>query len=176
MEVETWGVRVLVVPRLKRPKTSQAAASLKRKQTAIKPEPMLFDSNTFSSVFQRQAKLLHSGIYTSCGLIFDHGLLHLDLDFHSISINSTTVPIKILDQFNHSSHPSLYEVKFPHPKEWTFEEGERVTVGSSEKEATIAAVKSTHLEVPMRVLRLFPGIMSGRSSLLGTLLVSQAVH
>ena len=99
---------------------------------------MLFDSNTFSSVFQRQVKLLHSGIYTSHGLIFDHGLLHLDLDFHSISINSTTVPIKILDQFNHSSHPSLYEVKFPRPEEWTFEEGERVTVSSSEKEATIA--------------------------------------
>ena len=108
---------------------------------------MLFDSNTFSSVFQRQAKLLHSGIYTSRGLIFDHGLLHLELDFRSISINSTAVPIKILDQFNRSSHPSLYEVKFPHPKEWTFEEGEWVTVGSSEKEVTIAAVKSTHLEV-----------------------------
>ena len=28
-EVETWGVRVLVVPRLKRPTVSQAAASLK---------------------------------------------------------------------------------------------------------------------------------------------------
>ena len=47
-----------------------------------------------------------------------------------------------------SSHPSLYEVKFPCPKEWTFEEGEWVTVGSSE-EATIAAVKSTHLEVEL---------------------------
>ena len=144
MEVETWGVHVLVIPCLKRPTASQAAALLKRKWTAIKPEPMLFDSNTFSSVFQHQAKLLHTGIYTSHRLIFNHGLLHLDLDFDSISINSTAVPIKILVQFNHSSHPSLYEVKFPHPEEWTFEEGEQVTVGSSEKEATIAAVKSTH--------------------------------
>ena len=31
MEVETWGVRVLVIPCLKRPTVSQAAASLKRK-------------------------------------------------------------------------------------------------------------------------------------------------
>ena len=31
MEVEIWGVQVLVVPRLKRPTASQAAASLKRK-------------------------------------------------------------------------------------------------------------------------------------------------
>ena len=71
------------------------------------------------------------------------------MDFHSISINSTADPIKILDQFNCSSHPSLYEVKFPCPEEWIFEEGEWVTVGSSEKEATIAAVKSTHLEVEL---------------------------
>ena len=60
MEVETWGVQVLVIPHLKRPTASQAAASLKRKRTAIKPEPMLFDSNTFSSVFQHQAKLTPS--------------------------------------------------------------------------------------------------------------------
>ena len=51
--------------------------------------------------------------------------------------------------FNCLSHPSLYEVKFPHPKEWTFEEGEWVTVSSSEKEATVAAVKATHLEVEL---------------------------
>ena len=112
-------------------------------------------------------------------LIFDHGLLHVDLDFHSISINSTAVPIKILDQFNHLSHPSLYEVKFPCPKEWTFEEGEQVTVGSSEKEATIAAVKSTYLEVELATdegIEAVSWYMSGMSSPLGTLLVSQVVH
>ena len=36
----------------------------------------------------------------------------------------------------------------PRPKEWIFEEGERVIV-SSEKEGTIAAVESTHLEVDL---------------------------
>ena len=39
--------------------------------------------------------------------------------------------------------------KYPHPEEWIFEEGERVTVCSSEKGATIAAVTSTHLEVDL---------------------------
>ena len=37
---------------------------------------------------------------------------------------------------------------FPRPKEWIFEEGEQVIV-SSEKERTIAVVKSTHLEVDL---------------------------
>ena len=146
--VEAWGAQVLVIPRLKTP-TPQVAASLKRKRSATKPEPMLFDPTTFSSVFQRQAKLHHNGIYTSHGLVFDHGLLRLDLDLHSISLNSTGVPSQILGLFKLSSHPSLTGSKFPRPEEWIFEEDERVTVCSSEKGATIAAVTSTHLEVDL---------------------------
>src|SRR5882762_651104 len=149
--VEGWGARVLVVPRLKAP-APQGAASLKRKRpAAIKPEPRLFDFTTFSSMFQRQAKLHYNGTYTSRGLVFDHGLLRLNLDLHSIILNSTAVPSHILGLFNLSSHPALAGSKFPRPEEWVFEEGERVTVKVcfSEKEATIAAVKSTHLEVDL---------------------------
>jgi hypothetical protein len=148
--VKTWGAQVLVVPRLKPPRP-QAAASLKRKRTAFRPEPRLFDPTTFSSMFQRQPKLHYNGIYTSRGQSFDHGLLRLDLDLHSISLNSTGVPSEILGLFKLSLHPSLTGSNFPCPEEWTFEEGERVTVCSSEseKEARIAAVKSTHLEVDL---------------------------
>src|SRR5882762_5557688 len=63
MHVEGWGARVLVVPRLNTP-TQQGAASLKRKRSAAKPEPRLFDPDTFSSMFQRQAKLHYNGTYT----------------------------------------------------------------------------------------------------------------
>ena len=38
---------------------------------------------------------------------------------------------------------------FLHPQEWIFEEGERVTVFPSQKEATITAAESTHLEVDL---------------------------
>jgi len=147
--VEAWGARVLVVPRLKTP-TPKATASLKRKRSAaIQPEARLFDPATFSSVFQRQAKLHYNGTYTSRGLVFDHALLRLDLDLHSISLNSTGVPGHILGLFKLSSHPSLTGSEFPRPEEWNFEEGERVTVFTSRKEATITAVKSTHLEVDL---------------------------
>jgi hypothetical protein len=147
--VEAWGAQVLVVPRLQTP-TPRVAASLKRKRSAaIRPEPRLFDPATFSSMFQRQAKLHYNGTYTSRGLVFDHGLLRLDLDLHSISLNFTGVPSQILGLFKLSSHPSLTGSKFPRPEEWNFEEGERVTVLTSRKEATITAVKSTHLEVDL---------------------------
>jgi hypothetical protein len=145
--VEAWGARVLVVPRLKIP-TPQEATSLKRKRTAIKPEPKLFDPITFSSVFQRQPKLQGDGIYTSRGLVFDHGLVRLNFDLHSISLNSAAIPSRILGLFKLSSHPALTGVKFPCPEEWIFEEGDRVIV-SSEKKATIVAVESTHLEVDL---------------------------
>jgi hypothetical protein len=142
--VEAWGAQILVVPRLKTP-TPQADTSLKRKRTTIKPEPRLFDPVTFSSV---QAKLQYNGTYTSRGRVFDHGLLRLDLDLYSIFPNSTGVPSRTLWLFSQSSHPAVIGSKFPRPEEWIFEEGDRVIV-SSEKEATIAAVKSTHLEVDL---------------------------
>ena len=145
--VEAWA-RVLVVPRLKSP-TARAATSLKRKRTPIKPEPSLFDPATFSTMFQREPKLQYDGSYTSRGLVFLHGLLQLNLDLHSISLNSTRVPGRILGLFKLSSHPALVGTSFPPPEEWTFEEGERVFLVSSEKEATIAAVKYAHLEVDL---------------------------
>ena len=146
--VEAWGARVLVVPRLKTP-TPQASTSLKRKRTAIKPEPRLFDPATFSSMFQRQPKLQDDGTYTSRGLVFDHGLLQLSLDLHSISPNSAGIPTRLIRLFSLSSHPALIGIKFPRPEEWIFKEGEKIIISSSEKEATIAAVRSSHLEVDL---------------------------
>ena len=135
--VQAWGTEVLVIPRLN--------ASLKRKRTAIKPEQRLFDPVTFSSI---QPKRQFDGSYTSRGLVFHHGLLRLNLDLHSISPVSAGIPSRILRLFKLSSHPALTGSNFPCPEEWVFEEGERVIV-SSEKEATIAAVESTHLEVDL---------------------------
>ena len=145
--VEAWGAQVLVIPRLKTP-TSQTDTSLKRKRTAIRPEPRLFDPATFSSIFKCQAKLQYDGSYTSCGLVFHHGLLQLNLDLHSIILNFTRIPSQILGLFKLSPHPAVTRSKFPPPEEWIFEEGERVVL-SSEKEATIAAVGSAHLEVDL---------------------------
>ena len=89
--VEAWGAKVLVIPRLKTP-TPQVDTSLKRKRTVIRPEPKLFDSATFSSVFQRQAKLQYDGSYASRGQVFHHGLLRLNVDLHSISPISAGIP------------------------------------------------------------------------------------
>jgi hypothetical protein len=133
--IEPWGAQVLVVPRLKT-LTPEMATFLKRKQTAIRPEPRLFNPATFLSVFQRQPKLQRNGTYTSRRLVFNHGLLQLNLDLHSILLNFAGIPSQILGLFNLTSHPALTGTKFPCPEEWIFE-------------AIIAAVKSSHLEVDL---------------------------
>jgi hypothetical protein len=145
-DVEAFGARVLVVPRFKTP-TPQTTTSLKRKRTSIRPEPRLFDPVAFSSVFQRQPKLQEDGIYTYRGLYFDHGLLRLNLDLHSISPNSAGIPTQIFKLFKLSKHPAV--TGFPRPEEWIFEESEQVIVFPSRKKATIVAITSTHLEVDL---------------------------
>jgi hypothetical protein len=100
-------------------------------------------------MFQREPKLQYDGSYTSRGLVFHHGLLQLSLDLHSIYPNSARVPVRILGLFKLSSHPALVGTSFPPPEEWSFEEGERVFLVPSKKEATIAAVKYAHLEVDL---------------------------
>jgi hypothetical protein len=110
--------------------------------------PEIFGSVSFR-VFQHQLKLQPNGTYTSRRLVFNHGLLQLNLDLHSISLNSAGIPSQILGLFNLTSHPALTGTKFPCPEEWISEEGERVIVSSLEKEAIIAVVKSSHLEVDL---------------------------
>jgi hypothetical protein len=133
-----------VIPHLKT--ATLQTATLKRKQTAIRPEPRLFKPDVFKSVYQQEPKLQDNGTYTSHGLVFDHGLLLQTFDLHSISPAPVAIPAHI---FNRSSHPALTFFNIPRPKEWTFEEGEQVVVNSSNKEATIAAVKDTNLEVDL---------------------------
>ena len=61
------------------------------------------DLATFSSMFQHQPKLQYDGSYASHGLIFDHGLLWLRFDLHSISPISAGIPSRILGLFKLSS-------------------------------------------------------------------------
>jgi hypothetical protein len=115
--VESWGAQVLVIPHLKT--ATLQTATLKSKQTAIRPEPRLFKPDVFKSVYQREPKLQDNGTYTSHGPVFDHGLLLRTFDLHSISPAPVAIPAHILWLFDRSSHPALTFFNIPHPKEWT---------------------------------------------------------
>jgi len=156
MHVEAGGAQVLLIPCLKAP-TLEAATSFKREQTTTKLEPKLFNPDTSKSLFQLNPIHQDDGTYTSCGLVFDYGLLQQDFDLHSLSPIFTRIPISVLYLFQLSTHHNIIASDFPSPKEWIFEEGEQIVIRSSNKEATITAVQTTHLEVNLarRVLKLY---------------------
>jgi transcription elongation factor len=51
--------------------------------------------------------------------------------------------------FQLSQHPAVISSDFPCPKEWIFEEGDQIIICSSNKKATITAIKKDHLEVDL---------------------------
>jgi hypothetical protein len=148
MRMEAKGAQVLLIPRLEAP-TPKAATSLKRKRATIRPEPRLFDPDTFRSLFQRDPICQDDGTYTFDGLVFDHGLLLRDFNHHSLSPIFTRIPTNILFLFQLSAHPTVIASDFPCPKEWIFAEGEQIVILSLNKKATITAVQTTHLEVDL---------------------------
>lgn len=141
--VESWGIEVLLVPRLKPPTTDP---SLKRKRSAPRAVLALFDPIIFKAVHEIDPKCLGDESYTACGLKFEHGLLRKAYDFHSLSKISSISSYPLL-LFRLSEHPLALRAAFPHPQEWIFEEGDRVVIRSSGEEGTVADVQQDYMEV-----------------------------
>lgn len=143
--VESWGVRLLLVPRLSPPNLS--SSSLKRKRSAIAPEPTLFDPNAIQRVYGTPAVERDDGTYQFRGNIFSNGLLVKEFDFHSISLTSVSMPTSMFFLFQQSRHPTILAARFPRPTEWSFDEGDRVLISSSSKLGVIESVGTETAEV-----------------------------
>jgi transcription elongation factor len=144
---ESWGVRLLLVPRLSPP--NLASSSLKRKRSAVAPEPALFDPNTIEHVYGTSAVERDDGTYQFKGNIFTDGLLVKEFDFHSISLASVFMPTSIFFLFQQSRHPTILAARFPRPTEWSFDEGDRVLISSSGKLGVIESVGTETAEVDL---------------------------
>jgi len=139
-QVESF-VEVLLVPRLNPPATIDTS---KRKRTALRSKPELFDPNTIRAVHDIEPRCGPEGIYTAWGFKFESGLLRKAYDFHSIS-PTADIPSSLFSLFLFSDHPLIRTSKFPKPKEWIFEEDDPVIISSSGEHATIAAVEPGQL-------------------------------
>ena len=136
-------VEVLLVPRLNPPTTIDTS---KRKRTAVRSKPELFDPDTIKAVYGINPKCGPEGIYTAFGLKFESGLLLKLYNFHSIS-PTAEIPSYLFYLFLYSDHPLIVTLKFPKPQEWIFEEDDPVIISSSGEHATVVAVGPGHLEV-----------------------------
>lgn len=147
--IENWGgARLLLVPR-QRPPTLPGPSLPKRKRSKTPPEPALFDPVTASRVYQVDPVKQGDHVYCFRGNIFDHGLIVLPYDLHSVSTTFVRMPLSIHTLFRQSRHPLVLSSSPPCPAEWKFTEGDPVLIPSSGKRGTVSATQEASVEVDL---------------------------
>ena len=147
ISTESWGVEVLLIPRLQSDNVALAPSS-KRKRTKIRPQPALLDKFLLERLYDiKPAEEEQGDYFTLCGLKFEYGLLRKSLDYLSIKSDVLTMPSHNFRLFQFCGHPALDGCKFVRPQEWIFEEGEKVVVRSSGQKGHVVAIATDYLEV-----------------------------
>jgi len=130
--IETWGVSLLLVPRLlpawdNRDLTTTNRKRKRRQQTS-RPPPALF--NAFQFVTSQGGSFvmpLHEELrYTITSRLFEFGLIQGAFDYHMISSDVIFLPISLALAFHESGHPTMKYASVPPPHEWEFYEQEFV--------------------------------------------------
>lgn len=113
----SWGSTVLLVPRI--PPLSSTNVP-KRKATIVRPPARLFDPPSYPE--SSDYKVTHNldGSYTLGRLVFEHGLVVKEYDYHSISADVLDIPIATFLSFVSCGHPDVVISKLPCPQEWHF--------------------------------------------------------
>jgi len=110
--VETWGVSLLLVPRLPPAWDDHDLTTTnrkrKRRQQTSRPPPALF--NAFQFVTSRGGSFvmpLHEELrYTIRSRLFEFGLIWGAFDYHTISSDVIFLPTSLASAFHESGHPT----------------------------------------------------------------------
>ncbi|KAF8962226.1 hypothetical protein BDZ97DRAFT_1759458 [Flammula alnicola] len=141
-----WGIRVLLVPRVA---STLMGSMQKRKASAVKPVPRLFKPDEFRSSSNHGLISRHDGSYGLGCLVFEHGLVLKDFDYHSVASGVRDIPFHHFSMFRLSEHPGIELSLLPRPREWSFEENDPVVVCSSDKEGRLKVVEAHYAEVEL---------------------------
>lgn len=145
--VENWsGVRLLLLPRQPPPRSS---TSLKRKCSQSRPEAALFDPITASRVYQIDPLKQDDDVYLFRGKMFDHGLILLPFDTHSVSSAFVQMSSSTFFSFQQSRHPVVLSSSPPCPSDWNVTIGERVLIPSSGKRGVVSTTHEVSVEVDL---------------------------
>jgi len=149
--LEDWGVRLLLVPRLPPPRSTDV--DLKRKRSLARPPPALFEPDIVYQTYGVDPVRIDEDedMYSFKGHTFEYGLIIKSYDFHSISTPVSCIPISLFNLFRWSRHPKVVasESTFPRPSEWLFAEGDEVIVRPSGKRGFVIALSPTSAEVDL---------------------------
>lgn len=142
--MKNWGVEVLLLPRLNPPAIDN---STKRKRSTVIPTPALFDPIEYRRTRGVDPKKIGDRLYSVGQLIFDQGLLRKGYDFCSLSSPAVDMPSQHILLYETSGHPAIRSSTLPHPREWIFEEGDKVLILPRHEKGVVSAIGVNHLEI-----------------------------
>ena len=143
---EGWqGVSVLLIPRIEygheRPPPS------KRKRSAHRPLPRLFDPSKIPEDVRSQPVKLTDDVYNYGSLRMENGLLRQSFNIHSISQGVLGMPTEVFATFHESKHPEILAAQYPCPPEFKFETNELVLILPTKTPGRITALRQCEAEV-----------------------------
>lgn len=143
---ETWGLSLLLVPRL------STTVNRKRKKGNPRPEPDLFQYVKFRCFYPDSS--CQEDRYHINHATFSYGFLHKDFDYYSIEKPVTAMPWRLFEIFRASAHPTVMDTCLPQPQEWSFEEEDKVlnpmSATDQDKYAVIKAIEPLFVMVDTR--------------------------
>jgi hypothetical protein len=145
MDVDEWGVYALVLPRFT---YLSFKMKQKRKATAIRPQPELFDPSKLDKVMAEKLHVLDDDTRHRLGPYnFEHGLLVQQFNFASIGRPAINIPWQERSSFILSAHPWISRFPPPYPTEWTFTENEQIMVTATKKIGSIIRTDAEYVDV-----------------------------
>ena len=155
VSVETWGVQLMLVPRLPPPGPSNILQG-KRKRSHPRATPALFDHSVAKQVYGVEPTRRQENCYRFKGNDFEYGLILKAYDFGSISTPVHQVDLALTYLFLESRHPKVISStsSFPRPLGWVFAQGDKVYVispwGATEvRRGVITSVLMDSVEVDL---------------------------
>lgn len=147
-QTHSWGVYVLVVPRLAYNLTEDPKGKGKRKASTVRPDPKLFDREAFQQTTSVQIHE-HDGHIFVGRLEFIDGLLYKLFDYSSLSGLAFEISWSLSSMFAFAlAHRDDVDLtQRPRPQEWIFFEEEKVVVRPSGKHGIIRSLVPKHAEV-----------------------------
>lgn len=149
-DTHSWGVNMLLVPRLSYSTnvTEDSKGKRKRKASADRNPPKLFDPEEFQMI--SSANIHGEGGHLFVGrLQFVHGLLSKRFKYSALTAPVFQMPWSISAMFALAlkHHDEVDLKRRPRPEEWVFFEEEKVVVQSSGKKGVIRRLELGHAEV-----------------------------
>lgn len=141
------GAEVVLIPRL--PPPAHFIRPGKRKSSTITYPPALFAPEIFQAQLPNQVSLRSVGVYQFRKRLFENGLERRLFKKTFLKHDPDSIPYDICNTLIGTGHPRIKKSFIPRPREWLFEEDERITVESKGCRGILTKITPCHAVVEL---------------------------